>query len=333
MKNCKYLIVAFLIIVFIGTSSWGFLVHKTVHQLAVYQLPKGMQPLFYTNMNYLIKNAPRPDTRRNIDTTEATKHFIDIEVYGENAINNMPTEWQNAIAKYSEDTLKKYGYVPYVIIDLKNKLTNAFVQGKKDSILFYAADIGHYIADANVPLHTSINYDGQLTNQKGLHSLWESMIPEIEIEQYNLYSNHKATYLEKPELAIWESIQRANALLPDLFAKEIEVSKNFTDTEKYRTQMRRGKEVKYYTSVFAKAYNIALGNTINEQLIHSANLIADIWFTSWVDAERPNLNNLLSEPFSHSAKKQLRIEKRSFRNNNLLEDKLLKSKEDKRETE
>ena len=334
MKNRKQsILIWFLFLLFIITSSWGFLVHKTLHQLAVYQLPKGMQSLFYTNMDYLIKNAPRPDTRRNTDTTEATKHFIDIEAFGENAINTMPTEWQNAIAKYSEDTLKKYGYVPYVIIDLKNKLTNAFVQGNKDSILFYAADIGHYIGDANVPLHTSLNYDGQLTNQKGLHSLWESMIPEIEIEQYNLYSNHKATYLEKPEASIWQSIQRANALLPDLFAKEIEVSKKFSETEKYRIQMRRGKEVKYYTTAFAKAYNIALGNTINEQLIHSANLIADIWFTSWVDAGKPNLENITKEPFSRGLKKQLRIEKRSFSNNNLLKDKLLKAKEEKRETE
>ena len=31
-------------------SSWGFLVHRTVNQLAVYELPKGMQPFFYKNM-------------------------------------------------------------------------------------------------------------------------------------------------------------------------------------------------------------------------------------------------------------------------------------------
>ena len=58
-------------IVFI--SSWGFLVHRTVNQLAVYELPKSMQPFFYKNMEYLVKHSVRPDLRRNEDATEATK--------------------------------------------------------------------------------------------------------------------------------------------------------------------------------------------------------------------------------------------------------------------
>jgi hypothetical protein len=39
---------------------------------------------------------------------------------------------------------------------------------KKHEILFIAADLGHYIADAHMPLHTSDNHDGQLTDQKGI---------------------------------------------------------------------------------------------------------------------------------------------------------------------
>jgi hypothetical protein len=37
---------------------------------------------------------------------------------------------------------------------------------RKSEILFIAADLGHYIADAHMPLHTSDNHDGQLTDQK-----------------------------------------------------------------------------------------------------------------------------------------------------------------------
>jgi hypothetical protein len=39
--------------------------------------------------------------------------------------------------------------------------------------------------------------------------------------------------------------------------------------------MRYGKEVKSYTKPFAEAYAKALGNTVNVQLIASANMIAD----------------------------------------------------------
>lgn len=317
------------IIIIVACSSWGFLVHKTSMQLSVYKLPKAMQPFFYKNLDYLVANAGRPDTRRNTDSTEAPKHFIDLENYGQNALNEMPRSWDSAVAKYSLDTLKAYGYVPYEIIKMKNLLTQAFRSGMKDSILFYAADIGHYIGDANVPLHTTNNYDGQLTDQKGIHSLWETMIPEIEIAELNLHNNHNATYLSNPEESIWVAIRKANALLPELFQKEKEVSLQFTPETKFRTQVRRGKEVKSYTSDFAKAYHKALGNSIDEQLLSSGDLIADFWYTAWVDAGKPNLEIAFTKP----EKKAFKAETKLYKQNKLLENNLLRSKKDDKSTE
>ena len=307
-------------------SSWGFLVHRTIHQLAVYELPKPMQSFFYKNMNYLVENAGRPDQRRNQDSTEATKHFIDLEAFGDSAAWKMPFKWDDAVKIFTKDTLLEYGYVPYHIITMKNKLTSAFRSLNKDSILFYATDLAHYIGDANVPLHTSLNYDGQLTNQHGLHSLWESMVPEIEIEQYNLYSHHKANYLSDPEQTVWDCIRRANKLLPDVFGKEIEATKEFVDSTKFRTQMRRGKEVKSFTSAFAKSYSKLLGQTINDQLLNSAMMIADFWYTAWVDAGKPDLSSLLSKPFEKKDKDALKQEYKAWKNNELIEKKLLLSK-------
>ena len=37
-------------------------------------------------------------------------------------------------------------------------------------VLFLATDLGHYIANAHVPLHTTLNYNGQLSNQSGFHA-------------------------------------------------------------------------------------------------------------------------------------------------------------------
>lgn len=321
----KYTVPFVLYVILVVTASWGFLVHKTVHQLAVYELPKEMVPFFYQNIDYLVSNAPRPDTRRNQDSTEATKHFIDLEMYGEQAATKMPMDWQAAQKMYTKDSLLKYGYVPYHIVYMKGKLTEAFRKGNKDSILFYATDLGHYIGDANVPLHTSVNYDGQLTDQKGLHSLWESMIPEIVIGNYNLYSDHKATYLKDPSVAIWGAIRRAANLVPGMLLQEKEVSKNFTPEQKFRTQVRNGRESKSYTSEFAKAYAAALKNTINEQLINSANLVADFWYTSWVDAGKPDLS-ALTPGWSADSQVKLDNELQSFKNNKLLESNLLLSK-------
>ena len=330
-KRCKIAFVLLALLIIMG--SWGFLVHKTVHQLAIYELPKSMSHFFYRNMHYLVTNAARPDTRRNKDSTEATKHFIDLEMFGKDAVNKMPLDWESAVKLYSKDSLLKYGYAPYHIIFMKGKLTEAFKNGNKDSILFYAADIGHYIEDANVPLHTTVNYDGQLSNQKGLHSLWESMIPELEIGNYNLYSSHKATYLKKPEAAIWGAVRRAAALVPDMLQKEKEVSMGFTEVQKYRVQIRRGRESKSYTTEFAKAYAASLTNTINEQLIHSADLVADFWYTSWVDAGKPNLAGLTGT-WTKDDKTKFKKELILFRTNKLLENnRLLSKKAETKESE
>lgn len=307
--------------------SWGFLVHRTTTQVAVYGLPKTVQPFFYQNMDYLVKNSVRPDQRRNTDKTEDTKHFIDFEAFGDSAAWKMPTDWNKAVKRYTKDSLLKYGYVPYWIMVMKERLTSAFKSRNKDSILFYAADISHYIGDLHVPLHTTLNYDGQLTNQKGLHSLWESMIPEIELDHYQLYNNHKARYLAKPEREVWTAARNAHQLLKDVFQKEIEASKKFTDSTKYRWQKRNGRDVRSYSSAFARAYSKELGNSINRQLLRSSNLIADFWYTCWVDAGRPDLSGLYQ--WSDNEKEQLKAEQKSLKKNKLIKDNLLIARQKK----
>lgn len=316
----------FLGIFLIMSGSWGFLVHRTVNQLAVYQLPKGMQGFFYKNMDYVVKYSVRPDQRRNDDPTEATKHFIDLEAFGDSAAWKMPMDWESAVKKYNYDSLIKYGYVPYYVIIEQQRLTNAFKAGNKDSILFYAADLAHYIGDAHVPLHTSINYDGQLTNQRGLHALWETVVPEIVLPEYNLSSRHKAKYLKHSDKAIWEAVRSGFVLLNDVFEQEREATKLFTDATKYRIQMRNGKEVKYYTSEFAKEYSKRLGPTINQQLNRSASLVADFWYTCWVDAGRPDLEKIMTKEYTDADKEQFHLEKKAFRKNELLKKQWLISK-------
>lgn len=310
-------------------SGWGFLVHRTTTQLAVYHLPKKLQAFFDENKDYLVKYAVRPDLRRNTDKKEGPRHFIDLEAYGDSAAGKMPLSWNRAVAMYTKDTLEKYGYVPYQVMFMKDRLTNAFHSGNRDSILFYAADIAHYIEDANVPLHTTMNHDGQLTNQKGLHSLWETTIPEIELTNYDLYSSHKATYLKHPDRTIWNAVRTAHQLLPQLFNEEREASKGFTDETKYRIQVRNGQESKSFTSDFARAYSQRLGNTINRQLLRSANMVADFWYTAWVDGGRPNLAQLLKEPWTKPKQKEWLREYRSFKNNSLLADSLLIARQKK----
>jgi hypothetical protein len=201
---------------------------------------------------------------------------------------------------------------------MKNNLTRAFRNKVADSILFYATDLAHYIGDAHVPLHTSINYDGQLTNQRGLHALWESVVPELELGNYDLSSTHRARYISNTEEATWKAIQSGFVLLNDVFLQEKEATKLFTYSTKYRIQLRNGREVKYYTAPFAREYAKRLGNTINGQLTRSAALISDFWYTSWVDAGKPKLEGLLRSPVSKEEKKKCRDEIKAYKKNELI---------------
>ena len=307
-------------------GSWGFLMHRSITQLSVYQLPNEMQPFFFQNMESIVRSSVRPDERRNSDPTEASKHFIDLEMYDKNAANKMPMNWDDAVAKYSKDTLLKYGYVPYWILEMKDRLTAAFKGGKRDSILFYATDMAHYIEDANVPLHTSVNYDGQLTNQKGLHSLWESTVAELMIQDFNLEAQKKAKYLKNPAKEIWKAVRRSAKLVPDVLAIERDVSLGFPDSTKYRIQQRNGREVKSYSTAFARAYSARIQGTVNEQAKHAADLVANFWYTAWVDAGKPDLTTLLTKKWDAADAEKLKNETEAYRNNQLLKNGWLLSK-------
>jgi hypothetical protein len=324
-KSISVSIIAAFVFVCCG---WGYLVHRTINQLAIYQLPRAMRPFFYLHKDSIVRNAPRPDMRRGSDPMEGSKHFIDLEAFGDSAAWKMPVKWEEALQRYGKDSLLKYGYVPYYVMVMKNKLTDAFRAGNKDSILFYATDLGHYIGDAHVPLHTAINYDGQLTNQRGIHDLWETSVPEAALDQYQLHNRHEAVYLPHPEEAIWQTIRESHALLNEMFEVEKQVSRDFTDSTKYFTQFRWGKERRFYTPAFAKAYNARLGKSINEQLLRSANQIADFWYTSWVDAGSPDLSVLLVQPFTKSQRKALKKECKVYSKNELIEKKLLIARQD-----
>lgn len=89
----------------------------------------------------------------------------------------MPRKWNDAVEKYSEDTLLAYGIVTWHIQTVYNRLVKAFENHDVDCILKNSADLGHYVSDAHVPLHTTENYNGQLTGQKGIHAFWESRLP------------------------------------------------------------------------------------------------------------------------------------------------------------
>ncbi|GAA4018036.1 hypothetical protein GCM10022408_34660 [Hymenobacter fastidiosus] len=316
MKKQFFLLALLLLCPFISPG-WGFFAHRTINQIAVYALPKAMQGFYYRHLPEIVRLAVAPDERRDDDPSEANKHFIDMDHYGEDPFGMMPKLWEKATAKYSADTLRKYGTVPWIVIDVKEKLTEAFRQRDSAAIVRLSADLGHYVADAYVPLHTTLNYDGQLTNQRGLHSLWESKLPERHIAEYKLDAE-KGEYLKDPQRTIWQVVQESYGFLGATFDMEEKVSRTFTPETKYVFSHKYGNTRRTYSDAFADAYHKEVGGMVAFRLKLAPTLVASMWLTAWQDAGKPDLDALLAKKPTKEDKEKLDNELKVWDKNELV---------------
>jgi len=316
MKNQRILGVIFISLTVL-CSSWGFLAHKTLQQLSIYQLPDNLATFFYANQEYIVQQSIRPDLRRKDDKTEDCKHYLDMDaaIFGPNYRTDIPHDFQTAVKKYSLDSLKKQGLVPWEVNRVYGRLVHAFKNQMKDSVLFYAADLGHYVADAHVPLHTTENHDGQLTGQKGLHVLWESLVPEEELKSYQLYVPTKVEYIKNPQDFIFQILLESHAMLPELFQVEKDVTQEIGLDNKHEIVEKYGKKLKYYTKGFIQAYGRKLGPSIQKRMLLTSNRVASFWYSAWKDAGSPNW---VPKEESLGLLENYRAEKETWKNNQLL---------------
>ncbi|GAA4347990.1 hypothetical protein GCM10023185_03490 [Hymenobacter saemangeumensis] len=272
-------------------QGWGFFGHRLLNRLAVYTLPPAMVGFFKANIDYLTVNATRPDSRRVVVPGEAPRHFIDVDRYGDSAAYRLPRRYADAIARYGEDSLLKHGIVPWHVVSMKNQLTAAFRDRDTDRILRLSADMGHYVADACVPLHTTRNYNGQLTGQKGIHGLWESRLPELLSADYDLFTG-SALYLENPTDVIWNAVIRSNAAVDSVLRFEKEVTARFPEDQKFGYEQRGSATVRAYSRDFSREYHRRLNGQVERQMRYAVRLIGSFWYTCWVDAGSPDLSKM-----------------------------------------
>ncbi len=275
-------------------SSWGFFAHKNINFQAIFSLPSELMPFYKNNALYLSEHAVDPDKRRYIVKTEACRHYIDLDHYPEIALEEKSMSFQNATNTYSEDSLNRHGTLPWNILLYMKLLEQAFRDQNTELILKYSADIGHYIGDAHVPLHTTSNYNGQYTQQQGIHGLWESRLPELYYAKYDLWIG-QADYLIAPHDSIWKCIFESHRLVDKVLKAELEASKRIPERKKYTISYKNGQPIKSYSVLFCKHYQAMLGNMVETRLRKSIKLTADCWFTCWVNAGKPPLEGRITE--------------------------------------
>ncbi len=194
---------------------------------------------------------------------------------------------RNKIDVLIEDHFSQYGIVPYHLEATQIKLTKAFERKDLDMVLRISAEFGHYIGDAHVPLHTTSNYNGQLTNQVGIHAFWESRIPELFAESEYDFFVGKADYIDNPREYFWNIIIKAHSHLDSVLLVEKRLSKTFDTDLQYCYDERLGQTIRIQCPEYTKAYTKALGSMVEEQMRASIHAIGSCIYTAWVDAGQP----------------------------------------------
>ncbi|WP_374755855.1 zinc dependent phospholipase C family protein [Larkinella soli] len=257
----------------------------------MFTLPPEMIGFYKAHIEFLSRNAVTPDKRRYAVEGEAPRHFIDLDAYPDTTCAGLPRHWPDAVARFGEDSLALHGIVPWHIQLVKFQLTEAFRVQDPDRILKLSADLGHYIADANVPLHTTRNYNGQLTGQQGIHGLWESRLPELLDEEYDFFTG-PADYLASPQKTAWKAVFNAHAALDSVLRIEKELTLQYRETEKYSFEERNGQTIKVYSEAFSRRYHQQLAGQVERRMRAAVKMVGDFWYTAWVDAGQPDLNRL-----------------------------------------
>lgn len=270
--------------------SWGFYAHRAINRLAIFTLPPELFGFYKEHIDFITDHAVDPDKRRYSDPEEACRHYIDLDYFETNApVDTLPKNWNDALTIYSEDTLKAYGIVPWHIQIMLSRLTHAFKENDHERILKYSADIGHYIADAHVPLHATMNYNGQLTNQHGIHAFWESRLPELFSHEYDFFVGN-AIYLDKPLEAAWMASEGSFAAKDSVLNFEKLLNEKFEQDRKFSYDLKGQTKVKQYSKEYATAYHQLLGNQVERRMRLSVWMVGNFWYTAWVNAGQPDMN-------------------------------------------
>lgn len=297
-KYILILISIFLLFKSNALQAWGFWAHPRINRLAVFSLPPEMLPFFKVNIDFISRHSVKPDERRYAVEYEAPRHFIDIDHYGVYPFSNVPRKWKDAVEKFSQDTITEYGIVPWHIQVDYYRLVDAFKAKNAELIVKIASELGHYIADSHVPLHTTENYNGQMSGQKGIHGFWESNLPELFGDKYDFYVG-QAYYIKNKLDEAWTTVLESHIALDSVLSFEKKLTQSFPSDQKYGYINRNNVLTRTYSDSFCKAYHTMLNGQVERRMRLAILRISSFWYSAWVDAGQPNLDELVKEKIEY----------------------------------
>jgi hypothetical protein len=260
-------------------AAWGFEAHRLIADRAIDLLPEAIRPFFVKHRAFISEHAIDPDLWRTAGwVEEPPQHFLDMDAFGPPPFTALPRDKDAATAKFGKEMVQKNGLLPWRVEEMHGKLVRAFADVKtqrpyaRDNVKFLSAIVAHYIGDAHVPFHAVTNYDGQLTNQTGLHSRFESQL--FERYRSRLQLRPVPMHLTKaPRDFVFDTLVVSASLVDPMLAADREA---IGSGEVY--------DRRYYDRFFAKAQP-TLERRLSEAIAASAAVITH----AWEEAGQPSL--------------------------------------------
>ena len=193
------------------------------------------------------------------------------------------------------DSFSIHGMLPYRIMQQVSKLEMAFRTMDLKAVLRVSADLGHYVGDAHVPLHTTRNYNGQLSGQYGIHAFWESRLPELFLHKSHYLMIRPAEYFGSVQDSVWQLILDSHALVEQVLGCEMDSRKVVPEDNWYGVEKRLNNYQRLESTDFSRAFDKCLGNMVWDRMEASVQFLGSLWYTAWANAGQPDLE-LLSGP-------------------------------------
>jgi hypothetical protein len=227
----RYLVLAALLLLArpAPAGAWGFEAHRFVMDRAIALLPEPLRPMFEKHRALVVERAIDPDTWRSAGfDEEAPNHFLDIDWsgYGKYPFKELPRDYTAAIAKFGRERVHQNGTVPWRAEEYFGNLRRAFESYNRRGafgsfdIIFFAATLGHYMSDAHVPFHAVENYDGQLSNQHGIHARFEAIMFERYHNQLTV-APKPARSIANPRDFLFDVIIEGSQMVPAILKSDL----------------------------------------------------------------------------------------------------------------
>jgi hypothetical protein len=259
-----------------NAEAWGFAVHRFITARAIDLLPAEIRPFFEKFRAEIVEHSIDADLWRTAGfEEEPPRHFLDMDAYGPYPFKLLPREFDEAVVRYGRDFVLDNGTLPWRAQEIHDKLTEAFTQKatySRENIKFFSSVMSHYVADAHVPFHAAVNYDGQLTGQWGIHSRFET----------ELFERYEASLTVKPGVLV--PVSGARDFVFDTLLVSFPLVQPVLDADKAAVAGRDAYDDQYFTLFFGKVRPI-LERRLSDAVTHVASMIA----AAWERAGRPAL--------------------------------------------